>query len=150
MVDRRSSKPAEMPSVMLPQVKGVDMGDRANIQVTGHADRDVVYLYTHWGGTELPETVQRGLERGKERWDDSQYLARILFCQFLMDYSEGVDGLTGFGISGIVHDGDTRIVEVDVPHQTVYLTAFGKQVEYSFADYVALDSISWPGEPDED
>lgn len=32
------------------------MGDRANVKVTSQYT-GTVYLYTHWGGTELPQTV---------------------------------------------------------------------------------------------
>ena len=39
------------------------MGDRANVKF--HDGEGVVYLYTHWRGTELPQTVRDAMVRGK-------------------------------------------------------------------------------------
>ena len=89
------------------------MGDRANVKVV---DGDsTVYLYTHWAGTELPETLARALGR-QARWDDGQYLARIIFQEMLGDD----DGALGYGISSTVVDGDDRVLVVDVDKQVVY------------------------------
>jgi hypothetical protein len=38
------------------------MGDRANVYVK-NTDTQGVFLYSHWGGTELPATVQKALKR---------------------------------------------------------------------------------------
>jgi len=54
------------------------MGDRANVYIREDNDHGV-YLYTHWGGYELPEVVRRALARGESRWSDAPYLARIVF-----------------------------------------------------------------------
>lgn len=86
------------------------MGDRANVHVAG------VYLYTHWGGSELPETVRRALIRGEERWQDEPYLARIIFCEMV---GENVKGTTGYGISAECGDGDDRVVIVDASMQRI-------------------------------
>jgi len=53
------------------------MGDRANVRIKDSGG--TFHLYTHWSGTELPETVRQALLRGKDRWDDEQYLSRIIF-----------------------------------------------------------------------
>ena len=104
------------------------MGDRANVQVVDGESN--VFLYTHWTGTDLPQTLQKALVRGKERWQDGQYLARIIFCEMV---GELADGLTGFGISSVVGDGDNRILTVDVEHQLVSYHGKSK----SFDAYVA-------------
>ena len=93
------------------------MGDRANILI-GSSNNDEfrgVYLYTHWAGTELPETLQSALRRG-ERWDDEQYLARIVFCEMVKGNESGE---TGYGISVSLGDGGGRILRVDTTSQTV-------------------------------
>jgi len=88
------------------------MGDRANIKVCGAGD---VYLYTHWAGTELPEVLKSALTRGVDRWDDPQYLARVIFCKMV-----GTDdSITGYGISSKCGDGDDRVLTVDVNTQMV-------------------------------
>jgi hypothetical protein len=88
------------------------MGDRGNIIVK---DGDsTVYLYTHWTGSDLPSSIRASLRRSKDRWDDGQYLARVLFQDMV-----GKDtGISGFGISSTMGDGGTDI-EVNVDTQTV-------------------------------
>lgn len=89
------------------------MGDRGNIIVK---DRDsTVYLYSHWTGSDLPDVLKSALKRGKSRWNDGQYLARIIFCEMVKG-SEMDE--TGFGISSTIGDGGTDLV-VDVGNQTV-------------------------------
>jgi len=68
------------------------MGDRANLVVETQPKK-YVYLYTHWGGEDIPKTLQNGL-RLHQRWDDPSYLARILFREM----GAGGDGECGFGI----------------------------------------------------
>lgn len=103
------------------------MGDRANVRVTSKGSGEV-YLYTHWCGTELPETVRRALSKNW-RWDDAFYLCRIIFCEMVKD---AVADETGFGISSRVGDGDQHVVHVDVDAQTVKLTG---NPPMSFVEY---------------
>jgi len=90
------------------------MGDRANVLVKSSDGN--VYLYTHWGGSELPQVVRRALAK-KWRWDDASYLARIIFCEMLG--LSNFDKETGFGISPIIGDGENRVIEIDVDRQSV-------------------------------
>jgi len=94
------------------------MGDRGNIIVKDGESK--VYLYTHWGGSELKKTLKEALIRGKNRWDDGSYLTRIIFCEMVQDEEMG---LTGFGISSVMGDGGTDIV-VDVDKQKVNKKSF--------------------------
>jgi len=96
------------------------MGDRGNIIVEDGKSK--VYLYTHWGGSELKEILMSALKRGKERWTDGQYLARIIFCEMVKGDEKG---LTGFGISSEIGGGGTDIV-VDVERQEVDGVSFSK------------------------
>lgn len=89
------------------------MGDRANVKIVD--GESTVYLYTHWTGTELPVTLQKALFRGQERWQDGSYLTRIIFSEMTEGHE---DGLTGFGISSVLGDGDDRIITINVDDQT--------------------------------
>jgi hypothetical protein len=102
------------------------MGDRGNIIVKDGSS--TVYLYTHWTGSDLPETIKGSLARAKDRWNDGPYLARVLF----QDMLNGDTGLTGFGISSEMGDGGTDIV----------VSVDGQEVQYgdrtvSFPDFIA-------------
>lgn len=120
------------------------MGDRANVYIHEGA-RPGVYLYTHWDGYRLPNVVQDALRRGESRWNDDQYLARIVFCEMVGDQTKGE---SGYGISAAVGDGDDRIVDLDTSTQTVKLTRHGvnDSQPLSFTEYVQQEAASWPEE----
>ena len=85
------------------------MGERGNIAING------VYLYTHWKGHRLKSILKSALMRGKSRWDDPPYLARIIFCEMM----DGDNGLTGYGISTEIEDNNHNAFEVDTDKQAV-------------------------------
>lgn len=103
------------------------MGDRANVVIKSSGQQ--VCLYTHWTGSELPEIVKEALKRGKNRWDDFQYLTRIIFCEMIKD---DVMGETGYGISQEEHDGG-GIVNINCDEGTIAIDS-GEPV--SFNDYI--------------
>ena len=95
------------------------MGDRAQV-VIKNEDEPPVYLYTHWNGTELPDTVRKALAR-KQRWTDIEYLARIIFCEMIKGNEAGE---TGFGIGTGEHgDNEHDLIVVDTGKQTVTIGA---------------------------
>ena len=104
------------------------MGDRANIIIKEKGQQ--VCLYSHWGGTELPHILKSALIRGKSRWNDYQYLNRIIFCEMV---GGKVGDLTGYGISQNPGDGDDRILYVDTEAQTV---AVNEKKPVSFTEYI--------------
>lgn len=69
------------------------MGDRANVVLKDQGQ--AIYLYTHWTGTELPETLRQALIKGESRWGDTSYLGRVIFSTMTRGYE---DQVTGFGI----------------------------------------------------
>ena len=103
------------------------MGDRGNIIVDG------VYLYSHWTGSKLPETLKSALNR-KLRWDDSSYLTRMIFCEMVKD---DIDGEIGFGISKTKGDGGVDIT-VDTQAQII---RYGKKI-YTFEGYIELENAN--------
>ncbi len=113
------------------------MGDRANVRVKSQASD--VFLYTHWGGYALPETVRKALSL-RERWSDDSYLARIIFCSMVR--GDDAEATTGFGISSTIGDGEDQLITVDVEAQTVKVNA---QAPVSFKDYISSPAPSWDG-----
>jgi hypothetical protein len=93
------------------------MGDRGNIVVDG------VWLYTHWTGSKIKGILKSALVRGRDRWDDGQYLARIIFCEMLKgaydNPAEALDDLTSFGIGTKMGDNEHNILFVDTSNQTL-------------------------------
>lgn len=89
------------------------MGDRSNVKITYHNGQSV-YLYTHWGGSELREIVERTVDR-TSRLDDESYFTRVVFCAMLGDNLQDWRGETGFGISPyrVDQDGDNRMIHID-------------------------------------
>jgi hypothetical protein len=99
------------------------MGDRANVYIH-EGDEPGVYLYTHWTGTELPDTVRASLDspRGRSRYNDAAYLARIIFEDMI---SDDLGSETGYGISPYPPDGDDRIVDINVGFSETKVTLVG-------------------------
>lgn len=111
------------------------MGDRANIVVTDSHNH--IVLYSHWAGTELPDILKCALKRGEGRWDDFQYLTRIIFCEMIKD---NVMDTTGYGISQKIVDGEDRVLAVNVDRQTVTdynnnMSSFEEYIEANLRDH---------------
>lgn len=91
------------------------MGDRGNIVVQDDFDGRI-YLYTHWGGTEIQETAANALAKWRGRWDDAVYLRRLILNEL-----QGDDrGETGFGISAKLTDNEHPIVVLDCSRQMAW------------------------------
>lgn len=90
------------------------MGCRGQVKIKDDYGDGSVYLYTHWGAEELKEDVALALARRK-RWDDSEYLARIIF-----DQMKGNDvGHLSFGISTSEHEDNEQLITIDCKNQQV-------------------------------
>ena len=78
-------------------------------------EKSGVYLYKHSDGYLLPGIVQRALTR-QIRWDDEEYLSRIIFSEMIRDdvYEE-----LGYGIGKILHSDIEWLVAVNTDNQTV-------------------------------
>lgn len=61
--------------------------------------------------------VANALERGKGRWGDDSYLARIIFCELVKD---DVGGTAGTGIDVEPGDNEYPFLVVDLESQTVF------------------------------
>lgn len=93
------------------------MGDRGNIVIKqNHSEGGYLYLYTHYGGSEMPRTLQDALKRGRQCWSDEQYLARVVFSEMIKD---NVMDLDCYGISNYIGDNGQDLLVVDVEEQMV-------------------------------
>jgi len=114
------------------------MGDRANILVKADKKDSGVYLYTHWGRESLPGVLGEAL-KPKLRWDDPQYLARIIFDKMV---GKNQGGECGFGISSQPGDGTDYVLIVDCDAQTITDANLDKPKPkihrvYTFEEFVA-------------
>ena len=95
-----------------------------------------IYLYQHMDGSYLAETVQTALSK-KWRWDDPEYLTRIIFCEMIKGQE---DKETGYGIGTEQHGDIEYLVTVDTEKQTVIIqSGYGKLMEIfkgSFEDFI--------------
>lgn len=91
------------------------MGDRGNIVVRD--EEGSVWFYTHWRGSDILDVAFKALSL-KERWEDTPYLARIVF-DTLTEGSTG--GSTGFGISLSKGDNEHEVVVIDTAAKKVYV-----------------------------
>lgn len=87
------------------------MGDRGQVYI----EDEKVYLYTHWEAKKLPKIVGNALAR-KQRWDDPEYLARIIFNEMTKN---DIKGELGFGIGTIKHEDIWRLITVNCENQIV-------------------------------
>lgn len=104
------------------------MGERGNIVLldkntdnkSGGSFPHPVYFYTHWSGYKLKSTLQAGLVRGKDRWNDPQYLSRVIFCQMIQAQKEDAfTAVTGFGITSRIGDSGYKLLVVQPDTKTV-------------------------------
>ena len=54
-----------------------------------------LYVYTHWGGYELPDNAKQAIKAAEGRWDDLPYATRIIVDQLTKG---GRDQETGYGL----------------------------------------------------
>ena len=119
------------------------MGDRGNIVLRyGTSDKDKapqdIYLYTHWGGSDIPTIVQAALAR-KVRWNDDSYLGRIMFVA-LIGKQQGEE--TGYGISPYPPDNehDYLMLDLDALHVLRVDPDSGTvKASWTFTEYIALN-----------
>jgi len=77
---------------------------------------DPIWLYSHWGGADLAVVLQSALVRGRPRWDDPSYLARIIFSEMIRDE---ILEETGYGISPFQTNNEYPVLHMDLKANTV-------------------------------
>jgi len=114
------------------------MGDRGHIVIEQRGDNAPVVLYSHWNAHGLPSILAHALQH-QERWNDHEYLARIIFDVLSTDASE----FTGCGIGTTVHSDAWRVINVDPSEQEItFESGHGYRDDkradktYSFTEFV--------------
>uniref|UniRef100_A0A6M3LYT6 Uncharacterized protein n=1 Tax=viral metagenome TaxID=1070528 RepID=A0A6M3LYT6_9ZZZZ len=69
------------------------MGDRAMAEIK--TEDGSLYVYSHWGGYELPDSAKQAVKAAEPRWDDDSYGVRIIVDQLIKG---GRDQETGYGL----------------------------------------------------
>ncbi len=95
-----------------------------------------VYLYTSRNAKSLVSEVHSTLSL-KKRWDDPDYLSRLLFCRMVPVESWNSD--TGFGIGTQLYVDTNLLVSIDTVKQSIAISSFGSgvdDVKMSIKDFV--------------
>lgn len=137
------------------------MGDRANL--TLKYPEGEVNVYVHWLGSELPTILANALDRGRDRWRDESYLARVIVSQIV--FEAGIGDVTGVGIQptnlfgegGPVVDLERSMVLLDGDWGGDSSRAWSQKIAdglYTFEEYIgrvrAIDGDPWRDYDDEE
>jgi hypothetical protein len=85
-----------------------------------------VYLYTHDYAKNLVAFVHESLSR-RVRWDDPDYLSRIIFCS-MIPYNE-INNEQGFGIGTQLYVDINLLITINTVDQTIEISSFGSGVD---------------------
>lgn len=95
-----------------------------------------VYLYAENGKDMIP-ALYRALSRRK-RWNDPDYLARIIFCQMVPE--EDWDKSTGYGIGTEMYANIDIIIRVDTTNESLTIqsrsSSTSQKMISNFNDFV--------------
>lgn len=69
------------------------MGDRRMVEVK--SSEGSLFVYSHWGGFELPKRAVAAIKSAQPRWNDEPYGVRIIVDQLI---APGRDQETGYGL----------------------------------------------------
>ena len=72
------------------------MGDRAVVGFKANSTSPIIYLYSHWAGSDMDTLVANALTKAEPRWNDEAYATRIMISQLVADDWKSE---TGWGIS---------------------------------------------------
>jgi hypothetical protein len=97
-----------------------------------------IYLYTHSTADDLINVVNNVLSKNV-RWDDPDYLARMIFCKMIP--VEDWDNENGFGIGTQLYMDIQMLISLDTVHQTIKISSsFEKyitnSITMSFDDFI--------------
>lgn len=121
------------------------MGDRAQVLLFEDKYQDgelswhdePIYLYTHWGGYRIKETLANALKRGQSRWDDPSYLNRIIFSEFVKD---SIEDEAGYGLSRNYQDSsaetDVKVYASYDPERQEIVGPAPQNESFTFSEFV--------------
>ena len=111
------------------------MGDRAIAEIkTGDGS---LYVYTHWGGGNLPNDARNAVLTARPRWGDEPYATRIIVDQLTRG---GRDKEIGYGLmlqpcAEDEYNGNNPSVVIDLPNRTLW------SVRYGTTEFTKLESM---------
>jgi hypothetical protein len=126
------------------------MGDRAQLKITN--GQQSFYLYTHWKGSMLPETVQAGLREAGNHGrhvsvdGDWTYGLANLVRVFTENCHESTQGTgMGIGFKPEDNDGGDRILVLDLKDWTVakYRSPIKVPIEKFAQSLNPSDEVNW-------
>jgi hypothetical protein len=106
-------------------------------QVCLETEDGPLYFYKHYDGRRVMVDVQKALSM-KLRWDDSHYLARIIFEQMI---SENTDKECGYGIGLREMPNISLLVIVDCERKEVTVKKNTLKFKMSFDQYIKAEVI---------
>jgi hypothetical protein len=93
------------------------MGDRANFGFR-QEDGSIIFLYGHWAGEGMLNTLATAIHKARPRWTDESYATRICISQIIgNEWNEE----TGWGISTTFGDNEHSVPIVNWQDQAVSL-----------------------------
>lgn len=90
--------------------------DSGQVEIIGPYGR--IYLYTHDGANSLVNDVHNTLSM-RQRWDDADYLAKMVFCSMVPIECRNTD--RGYGIGTQLYADVNLIITLDTTTQVVML-----------------------------
>lgn len=93
-----------------------------------------LWIYTHWGGYDLAETVRDAIALARDRWNDENYCSRIITMHVMQQNS---NGLTGCGIANHSMDSEYNDIFIDVPNQKLTI---GNN-EWTFKEFIDISDL---------
>ena len=102
------------------------MGDRFTFGVTDRGG-DVLYLYSHWGGTNWDDDLKKAIYKAGVRSGDCSYANRILMSQLIGDNWDRDSGF-GFSINDVLDTEYGYVPVVDFKQGTITF------YEYNYED----------------
>ena len=96
-----------------------------------------IYLYTHDNAKTLVGTVHEALSR-RERWDDPDYLTRIIFCAMVPP--DEWHSTKGFGIGVQYYVDSNLLITIDIQERWITISSYGSGVDnvrMDIEDFVA-------------
>lgn len=108
--------------------------DSGQVEIVGPYGR--VYLYTHSGAGSLVNDIHNVLSM-RQRWDDPDYLAKMVFCKMVPVECWNTD--LGFGIGTQLYADVNLLITLDTINQKILLqSATDKhyKLQNSFKDFV--------------
>ena len=106
------------------------------VEIINKHNSSPVYLYSHNDAMSMVSTVYEILSM-QTRWDDADYLARMIFCAMIPKDKWHEE--KGYAIGTTLYDGIALLVSLNVPKQMIKIQVTNDLHNYesmSFGDFV--------------